>query len=293
MSDGLLQIIKDLNDGLAAGDPVAALIIGATGLVMGGLLSSLVFRLPIVLLRDAPHGEALPRDIPDDLAARRPFCMLCGHWIAWRHSVPILGYLLLLGRCATCGSRISLRYPLIETLACGVSLVALFRFGGDPAMVAAMVLSFALIAVTFIDYGEMIIPDLIVLPVLWLGLLCNLYELFTPLPDAVLGAIAGYLTLWSIHWIYKIAIGKEGLGHGDFKLLAMLGAWLGASALPFILFLAFAAGSIYGIALIIVRSAGRTTKIPFGPFLSGAGWITLYWQPAFYSLYWDWVLSFG
>jgi leader peptidase (prepilin peptidase)/N-methyltransferase len=190
-------------------------------------------------------------------------------------NIPLVSWLVLRGKCAHCGARISSRYPVVEALTAALSALVAWRFGMTPATLLALVFTWALIALTFIDADTTLLPDDLTLPLLWLGLAANLVGTFAPLKDAVIGAIAGYLALWAVYWLFKMATGKEGMGYGDFKLLAALGAWMGWKALLPIILLSSVVGAVVGIALIVLARRGREIPIPFGPYLAAAGFIVL------------------
>jgi leader peptidase (prepilin peptidase)/N-methyltransferase len=194
-------------------------------------------------------------------------------------NVPLVSYAILRGRCSACRSRISPRYPVVELLAGVAAAYCALRFGFSVAAVAAMVYLWALIAATFIDFDTQLLPDSITLPLLWLGLLINVPATFVDLRSAVLGAAAGYLSLWSVYWLFKLATGKEGMGFGDFKLLAAIGAWCGWQMLPLVILFSSFIGAVVGIALIVLARRGRNVPIPFGPYLAAAGVVALFWGP--------------
>ena len=194
----------------------------------------------------------------------------------WQN-IPVISYLLLRGKCGNCATPISVRYPVIEAIS-GILIVGVgYHFGPSWQLVGAMLLTWALISLTMIDFDHQLLPDNITLPLLWLGLAFNITGTFVSLQDAVLGAIFGYLILWSVYWLFKLLTGKEGMGYGDFKLLAALGAWLGWQALPVIILMSSLVGAVVGITLMIVKRRGREIPIPFGPYLAAAGWISLIW----------------
>lgn len=263
-------------------------LVAVFGLVFGSFLNVVIYRLPQrlehqwrrdcreLLDSEAPRDQ-VPETNPPDLMFPASHCPHCKHPIRPQHNIPVLSYLLLRGRCADCGAAIGIRYPAVEILTALVACVVLWRFGFSVTGAAAAALSLALIALTFIDYDHHLLPDSITLPGLWLGLACNLFGLFAPLAQAVIGALAGYLILWSLYHGFRLLTGKEGMGHGDFKLLAMLGAWLGWPALPAIIILAAGVGSVLGIALIAAKIVDRDSPLPFGPFLAVAGWVVLVW----------------
>jgi len=270
-------------------------IITILGLLIGSFLNVVIHRLPIMMERafkkDASeyfsldgatatldknnNGES--QDQPFNLAVPRSACPKCQHNITALENIPVVSYLWLKGKCRGCQSKISPRYPLVELL-CGVlSLVIAVEFGVTWQAVAALILTWVLIALTFIDFDTMLLPDSIVLPVLWLGLLCNNFGLFTDLQSAFFGAVIGYLSLWSIYWAFKLLTGKEGMGYGDFKLFALLGAWLGWEYLPLTILLSSVVGAVIGIALMLNRGKKTDLAIPFGPYLAIAGWIAMIW----------------
>ena len=267
-------------------DSLAALAIlgGLLGLCVGSFLNVVIYRLPKMMEQDWQlqcaelRGETPSTATPFNLARPRSRCPHCGHLISALENIPLLSYLLILrGKCSACGARISLRYPLVETLTGALSAYAVWHFGPNITAIGAMLLIWALIALTFIDLDTQLLPDSITLPLLWLGLAFNLESTYTDLPSAVIGAMAGYLALWSVFWLFKLATGKEGMGYGDFKLLAALGAWLGWQMLPAIILLSSVVGALAGILLIILARHGRNVPIPFGPYLAAAGLIALFW----------------
>jgi leader peptidase (prepilin peptidase)/N-methyltransferase len=226
------------------------------------------------------NGKAASAAPTYNLTMPRSACPHCGHAITALENIPVLSYLFLRGKCAGCGVGISVRYPIVESITGLLSAYAAWHFGFGLTGLAAIALIWGLIALTFIDFDTQLLPDSITLPLLWLGLLLNLNGAFTSLPNAVVGAMAGYLVLWSVYWLFKIVTGKEGMGYGDFKLLAALGAWLGWSMLPLMILLSSLVGAVVGIALIVFTKQGRNIPIPFGPYLAGGGLIALFWgQP--------------
>ncbi len=265
-------------------DPATfALVAGLFGLTIGSFLNVVIHRLPIMMERDWAgqcaelRNEAPPVFEPLSLAKPRSRCPSCGHAIGAIDNIPLLSWLLLRGKCRGCQAAISIRYPLVE-LATGVIFAGLaWHFGFTSAGLAALVFAAALIALTGIDFDTQLLPDDITLPLLWTGLLVNIWGTFVPLKSAVIGAMAGYLALWSIYWGFKIFTGKEGMGYGDFKLLAALGAWLGWEMLPLTVLLSSFVGAAIGLTLIVVARHGRNVPIPFGPYLAIAGLIALVW----------------
>jgi leader peptidase (prepilin peptidase)/N-methyltransferase len=225
---------------------------------------------------------------PFNLSTPNSHCPSCNHAIKPWENIPVVSYLFLRGRCSACAEKISLRYPSIELLSGLLALFLGWQFGvAGPALLGALIFTWALLALTMIDIDQQLLPDDITLPLLWLGLLFNLFGTFTSLPNAVLGAMAGYLSLWSIYWLFKLATGKEGMGYGDFKLLAALGAWLGWQALPMIILLSSLVGAIIGVFLMILQRRGKDIPMPFGPYLAIAGWIAFLWGTQLLEWYWQ------
>ncbi len=265
-------------------EPLAfAGVCGVLGLIVGSFLNVVIHRLPKMMERDwraqcAELNGQTPEPAPRyNLVVPRSACPHCGHPISAAENIPVLSYLFLRGRCAGCGAAISPRYPLVEAISGILSAYAAWHFGFGLSGFAAMAFVWALIALTFIDFDTQLLPDDITLPLLWLGLLLNLSGVFTSLPNAVVGAMAGYLILWSVYWLFKLVTGKEGMGFGDFKLLAAIGAWMGWQMLPLVILLSSLVGAVVGIALIVFAKHGRHIPIPFGPYLAGGGLIALFW----------------
>jgi len=211
-----------------------------------------------------------------NLVTPRSRCGQCGHLITALENIPIVSWLALRGRCSACGTRISVRYPLVELATALLFLACAWTFGATLQAAAAMLFCAVLVALTGIDLDTQLLPDQLTLPLLWIGLLLNIFGLFARLPDAVIGAAAGYLTLWSVYWLFKLITGREGMGYGDFKLLGALGAWFGWQALPMLLLVSSVVGAVVGIAILVVQKKGRNTAIAFGPYLAIAGLITLF-----------------
>ncbi|MCP3669760.1 MAG: prepilin peptidase [Gammaproteobacteria bacterium] len=255
------------------------------GLAVGSFLNVVIYRLPVMLEQEWEEqcqelrGESTTdtEHEPFNLSHPRSRCQECGHQIAFWENIPIISYILLRGRCSACGNGISLRYPVVEMVTALLSVAVAWHFGFSWQTAAALPLTWALIALTMIDYDHKLLPDSVVLPLLWLGLLVNLQGGFTDLASAVTGAIAGYMSLWSIFQLFRLITGKEGMGYGDFKLLAMLGAWLGWQYLFQIVLISSLVGAIVGISLVLALGRDRTLPIPFGPYLATAGWISLLW----------------
>lgn len=252
------------------------------GLLIGSFLNVVIHRLPIMLEREwqaesVRFGGNVPPDEKYNLVVPRSRCPHCGHAITALENIPILSYLLLRGRCSACQVRISPRYAVIEGLCGLVSAWAAWHYGFSWAALGALCLTWGLIALSAIDLEHQLLPDKLTLPLLWLGLLFNVAHVFTDVGSAVIGAAAGYLALWSVYHLFRLATGKEGMGYGDFKLLALLGAWLGWQQLPAIILMAAGVGAVVGIVLIAARVLRQGKPLPFGPFLAAAGWIVLYW----------------
>lgn len=254
------------------------------GLIVGSFLNVLVHRLPIMLQQqwqaEAREVLDLPSEDPPeryDLILPASQCPHCGHRIRAWENIPLLSYLLLRGRCSSCRSAISLRYPLVELGCAALTVFVAWHLGANSAALALMLFSWGLLAMSLIDIEHRLLPDALVLPLLWLGLIVNAFELFVPLADALWGAVAGYLSLWSVFWLFKIITGKEGMGYGDFKLLALIGAWGGWQILPLTLLLSSLLGAVIGLITLRVKGLKASTPIPFGPYLAIAGWIALLW----------------
>lgn len=280
--------------------PLAFIICFAIlGLLVGSFLNVVILRLPRMMERDwrrqcqelleLPLDETGPS--PLGLIKPRSHCPQCNHQIRWYENIPVLSYVFLGGKCAGCGKHISLRYPSIEIVAAALAAVCAWHFGYGMAAVFATLLSWALLTLAMIDFDTQFLPDDITLPFLWLGLAVNLFSLFASLQAAVLGAICGYGILWLIFQVFRLLTGKEGMGFGDFKLLGMLGAWLGWEALPVIIILASFAGAIVGISMIVLSGHDRRQPIPFGPYLAVGGWIALIWGDAIGMAYLNWALG--
>lgn len=266
---------------------VAALL----GLVVGSFLNVVIHRLPIMLERQWQdqcaelRGEPVAATAPFNLLLPRSACPACGHAIAWHENIPLLSYLWLRGRCAACGASIGWRYPLVELLAALLAVAVAWRFGFTGQAGFALILVWTLLALAFIDLDTQYLPDDLTLPLVWLGLLANLSGLFAPLAEAVIGAMAGYLIFWLVYHLFRRLTGKEGMGHGDFKLLAALGAWFGWTLLPLIVLASSLIGALVGIALVALAGHDRARPIPFGPYLVLAGLLALFWGRAIMALY--------
>jgi leader peptidase (prepilin peptidase)/N-methyltransferase len=276
-----------------------ALFIGTlfvAGLIVGSFLNVVIHRLPIMMQREwqaqaRDFLELEPAAEQDTLTLAIPAsrCPQCGHRIRFYENVPVLSYLWLRGRCSACGTPISLRYPLVELLSGVLSAVVAWHFGFGWQACAALALTWALIALSMIDIDHQLLPDSITLPFLWLGLLLSLFPVFADMRASLVGAVAGYLSLWSVYQLFRLVTGKEGMGFGDFKLLALLGAWMGWQSLPMIVLLSSAVGAVLGGAMIAIRGRGRHQPIPFGPYLAIAGWIALLWGDRISGAYLHWT----
>jgi len=267
-------------------NPLAfSLLVAVLGLIIGSFLNVVIHRTPIVLMRNwqrdcqdlAGQAESSPADEKFNIVTPRSRCPHCGHAIAALENIPVISYLWLRGKCSACRKPIGLRYPFVELLSAALAAVTAWHFSFNAAGVAAIVLTWLLIALAFIDIDHQLLPDVMVLPFLWIGLLLNHFNVFTTLPDAVIGAVAGYLSLWIVFHAFKLITGKEGMGYGDFKLFALFGAWLGWQSLPLIILMSSFIGAIIGIGLIVFRGRDRAQPLPFGPYLAIAGWATLLW----------------
>lgn len=275
------------------------------GLLVGSFLNVIIYRLPVMIKRewridccnyleenynakiqlDSSHEPAEPFNLvkPDST------CPNCSHKIRAWENIPVISYLFLRAKCSNCKTPISIRYPIIELLSAITVSVVAWHFGFSLIGFSAILLTWALITLALIDYDTQYLPDQITLPFLWLGLILNLNNTFTSIESSIIGAIVGYLSLWSVHHIFKLITKKEGMGYGDFKLLALLGAWMGWEFIPAIIIMSSLVGSIIGISLILFKQHHRDKPIPFGPYLAIAGWITLLWGNEINSTYMNWI----
>lgn len=264
-----------------AGSVIPAVFAAVFGLMIGSFLNVVIHRVPKMMQRESDNyvaqesGKPLPHTDRYNIMVPRSACPKCGHQITALENIPVISYLFLRGKCVECKTPISVRYPIVELLTGALSALLVWRFGSGLAGLATLLFAYLLIAMTFIDADTHLLPDDLTLPLLWCGLLINLNGTFVPLGDAVIGAAAGYLVLWSVYWLFKLTTGKEGMGYGDFKLLAALGAWLGWKMLPVIILLSSVVGAVVGISLILFAKHGRDNPIPFGPYLAAAGMIAL------------------
>ncbi len=256
------------------------------GLSIGSFLNVVIYRLPVILEKEWKQQcqEFLELEVSKqekfNLSFPASTCPSCQHKIRFWENIPVISYLFLKGKCSSCGTHISLQYPLVEISTAILSIIIAYHYGVSWQTVTALMLTWSLIALTMIDIHKQLLPDNITLPLLWLGIICNISGLFTDLESSVIGAISGYLALWSIYHLFKILTGKEGMGYGDFKLLSALGAWMGWKVLPLIIVLSSFVGAIIGIAMIIFARHDKSIPIPFGPYLAIAGWIALLWGDA-------------
>ncbi len=283
--------------------PAFIAVVFAFALVIGSFLNVVIYRLPLMMEREwreqceelakTPPLQEMPED-RFDLIVPRSRCPSCGHAInAWQN-IPVISYLILGGKCANCRESISARYPLVELLAALLAAACAWRFGVGWESAMAIIMTFSLVTISVIDADTQLIPDSIVLPLMWIGLLMSLFHpvagsetLFITPRDAIVGATAGYLSLWSVYQLFKLVTGKEGMGYGDFKLLAALGAWLGWQQLPVIILMSAVVGAVVGISMMVFKRHDRSVPIPFGPYLAGAGWITMLWGDAIMNTYLD------
>jgi len=267
-------------------------------LMIGSFLNVVIYRFPKMLeqgwyqeCREFLADELKPSSKKEDdtLTLSKPdsTCPHCQHSIRFYENIPVISWLFLKGKCSQCKNKISARYPLVELSTALLSLVIAQHFGVTVMTCYALILTWGLVALTMIDFDHMLLPDQIVLPLLWLGLIVNLSNGLVPIEDAVIGAIAGYTSLFSIFWLFKLATGKEGMGFGDFKLFALFGAWIGWQLLPLLILMASVVGAVIGISLMIFKNHQKGQAIPFGPYLAIAGWITLLWG----DLIWSWYLA--
>ncbi len=268
-----------------------------SGLIVGSFLNVVIHRLPVMLEREwrsqcaELHAEAgsAGQEPPYNLITPPSTCPACGHRIRAWENIPLISYLFLRGRCSHCATPIGLRYPLVELAAALMALVVAWHFGSGHQAMAGMVLSWVLLVLAVIDLRTQLLPDVITLPTLWLGLLLSLVPVFADTHAAVIGAVAAYLSLWLVFQGFKLLTGKEGMGYGDFKLFALLGAWLGWQALPVVILLSTVIGAAVGIGMILVRGHDRQIPIPFGPYLAGAGWVAMLWGEDLTRWYLRWA----
>ncbi len=254
------------------------------GLLVGSFLNVVIYRLPVMMenrwradCREAGDDTAEASTEKFNLVTPASTCPHCGHRIRAWENIPVISYLLLRGKCVDCKARISPQYPLVELATALLSAMVAWQLGFGWPTLAALVFTWTLIALTVIDFNTQLLPDSLTLPLLWLGLVVNSFGVFTDPVSAIWGAVAGYLSLWLVYHLFRLATGKEGMGYGDFKLLAAIGAWCGWQVLPLTIILSSVIGAVVGMLLIALRRQERGVPIPFGPFLAGAGWISLFW----------------
>lgn len=271
-------------------------VVALVSLLVGSFLNVVIYRLPIMMENEwrkgcrelDATGTETADDIPEEvfnLSQPASRCPGCNKPIRAWQNIPIISYLFLLGKCGSCGNRISPRYPIIEFVTAFLSVLVAMHFGPSWQCAAGIVITWCLICLTMIDIDHLLLPDSITLPLMWLGLIASLFPVFAGPTEAIIGAAAGYLTLWSVYWVFKLLTGKEGMGYGDFKLLAALGAWFGWASLPTIVLLSSLVGAIVGVTLILVAKRGREVPIPFGPYLAAAGWLSMIWGESLSGLY--------
>ncbi len=264
---------------------------GILGLLIGSFLNVVIHRIPKMMQMESDNyvatesGKTPPHTDRYNLMVPRSACPCCGHKITALENIPVLSYLFIKGKCTDCKVAISIRYPIIELLTGLLSGFMIWHFGSGIEGLSAVIFAWFLIAMTFIDADTQLLPDDLTLPLLWLGLLINIYGTFTSLENAVIGAAAGYRSLWSVYWRLKLLTGKEGMGYGDFKLLAALGTWMGWSMLPTIILLSSIVGALVGISLIVFKNMHRANPIPFGPYLAAAGLVALIWGKSITAQY--------
>ncbi len=273
-------------------EPIGFTLLAALlGLFVGSFLNVVIHRLPRMMEQEwhaqaaSLRGEEPPAAERLNLATPRSRCPHCGHLITALENIPVVSYLILRGRCRHCSAPIGRRYPVVEVLSALLSAYAAWHFGFGLAALGALVFIWAMIALAFIDLDTQLLPDSLTLPLLWGGLALNLGGTYAELPSAVIGAMAGYLALWSVYWLFKLLTGKEGMGYGDFKLLGAIGAWLGWQVLPLTILLSSLVGAAVGIGLILFARHGRNVPIPFGPYLAAAGVLALFWGDAITAAY--------
>ena len=275
------------------------------GLLVGSFLNVVIYRLPVMFKREwrkdccnyleENYNAKIQLDSskepaePFNLVKPNSTCPSCGHQIRAWENIPLLSYIFLKAKCSSCNTSIPLRYPFVELISAATAALCAWHFGFSLAGFSAILLSWALISLALIDYDTQYLPDQITLPFLWLGLVLNLNNTFTDIESSIIGAVAGYLVLWSVHHTFKLITKKEGMGYGDFKLLALLGAWLGWEFLPAIIIFSSLVGSVVGIALILFKKHQREIPIPFGPYLAVAGWIVLIWGNEINNVYMSWI----
>ena len=274
------------------------IFVGIFSLMVGSFLNVVVYRLPKMMHNGwyqecreflADEVKGIPAQKTEQITLSKPnsTCPKCGHKIRFYENIPVLSWLFLKGKCSQCNNAISMRYPIVEAATALLSVIVAYHFGATVDTFFVVLLTWGLISLTLIDLDHMLLPDQIVMPLLWLGLLLNVNDTFIPLSDAVIGAAVGYMSLFSVFWLFKLFTGKEGMGHGDFKLFALFGAWIGWQLLPVLILMASVVGAIIGISLMLFKNHKREQAIPFGPYLAIAGWVTFLWGEGI----WAWYLA--
>ncbi|WP_417539459.1 prepilin peptidase [Marinobacter sp.] len=274
------------------------LIVTFISLCIGSFLNVVILRLPKMMHQEwrcqcetfleVPEAERKQEE-PVTLSRPASTCPTCGHKIRAWENIPVISYLLLGGKCSGCKTHISARYPIIEAVTALFSVITVVIGGPSESTLLALLLVWALIALTVIDFDTQLLPDSITLPLMWLGLMLSYFGYLGDFNSAFLGAVVGYLSLWSVYWLFKLATGKEGMGHGDFKLLAALGAWLGWELLPAVILLSSAVGAVVGISLMVFKKHGREVPIPFGPYLAAAGLLCLWFGVEIQEIWFRWL----
>lgn len=272
-------------------------------LLVGSFLNVVIYRLPVMMERSwklefqqyfseqLKDNKDVISDTPFNLIKPDSTCPKCQHKIRAWENIPVFSWLFLKGKCSKCNNPISFRYPAVELFTALTSLAIAWHFGFGIQAAAGILLTWCLVSLIFIDIDKMLLPDQITLPLLWIGLLLSLNHTFVSPVDAILGAAFGYLSLWSVYWLFKLLTGKEGMGYGDFKLLAALGAFVGWQHLPIVILLSSFVGAVIGITLIVIKGKNKSTHIPFGPYLAIAGWLTLLYGQYIADLYWQWAIA--
>lgn len=277
-------------------------VVALFSLLIGSFLNVVIYRLPKIMeqgwykecrefladeLPKTKENKSDTKETAITLSKPNSTCPNCGHLIRFYENIPVISWLFLKGKCSQCKNKISVRYPIIELTTAFLGTIIAVNYGVTSTALFIILLTYALICLTMIDFDHMLLPDQITLPFLWLGLLVNINGAIVPLQDAVIGAVAGYMSLYCVFWLFKLITGKEGMGYGDFKLVALFGAWIGWQLLPLLILMASAVGAVIGISLMVFKNHQREQAIPFGPYLAIAGWITMIWG----NNIWGWYLS--
>ena len=291
MFDSMFDFLMPISEILRSNTTVLVTFSVIFGLLVGSFLNVVIHRLPKMMEREwhanclELQGKEAPQQAKYSIVTPRSACPKCGHNITALENIPVISYLMLGGKCKGCKTSISLRYPLIEAITGALIGLVAAKYGYTSTSLFAFIFVFALVTLTFIDFDTQLLPDDITLPLLWLGLIFNFNGGFTDLKSAVLGAIFGYIILWSVYWAFKLVTGKEGMGYGDFKLLAAIGAWFGWQMLPAVILLSSVVGAVIGIGLIVFKGKGGGTAIPFGPFLALGGIAALFYGAQLMQFY--------